>query len=173
MALAIAGNAEAQGRGRRMQNAGEMRRAALQQQVVQRFVERSSRELSFSPAERTRVQEILLQSNARRQELAGEAVELRRRLNEAMRDPQTTDETLAALLDRLVDLREREHRMWRAEQDELARILPPRKRAQMTLRLLRLQDEIRAMINQRPGAPADTGVAASTGQSSQPIRIPG
>jgi hypothetical protein len=159
LTLVAAGGVEAQGRPGmrgRMQNNAELRRAELQRRVLERFVERSSRELSFTAAERTAVQEILLRSNERRQDLAREAVELRRRLTEAMRNPQTGDETLAGMLDQLVELRDREHRMWREEQNELARTLPPRKRAQMTLRLLRLQDDIRAMINQRPGAGPDT-----------------
>ena len=163
LTVVSAGSVEAQGRGMRarMQNNADMRRATLQREVLERFVERSSRELSLTAAERTRVQEILLQSNERRQTLAQEAIELRRQLNQAMRDPQTSDAALTALLDQLVDLRDREHRMWRDEQDELSRTLPPRKRAQMTLRLLRLQDDIRAMINQRPGAAPDTGGRAS------------
>jgi hypothetical protein len=155
--------------GNRMQAAGPARRMQLQRQVLQRFVEQNSRELGLTAQERGRIEQILLDSNSRRDELFAEAAVLRGRLATAMRDATVTDETLNGILNELVELREREHQVWRREQDELARTLPARKRAQLTLRLLRLQERIREMIEQRPGARGDT---AGSG-APQPERTPG
>jgi hypothetical protein len=142
--------------GNRLQAAGQARRMQLQRQVLQRFVEQNSRELGLSAQERSRIEQILLENNNRREELFTQGAALRARLAEAMRDPNATDDQLNGILNELVELREREHQMWRREQDELARTLPARKRAQLTLRLLRLQERIREMIDQRPGAQRDT-----------------
>jgi hypothetical protein len=143
------------GRGR-LPPAAQNRRAALQRQVVQQFVEQSARELNLNSNERNRIQQILMAGDARRQQLAQEAALLRRRLNLALRDPQTEDATFDSILNEMASLREREYQMWRQEHDELARTLPPRKRAQMTVRLLLLQERIRTLINQRPPGVVDT-----------------
>jgi hypothetical protein len=141
--------------GNRLQG-GPARRMQLQRQVVQRFVDQSSRELGLSAQQRGRIEQILLANNNRRQELFEQGVQLRMRLAQGLRNPNTSDDELNRILNEMVELREREHQMWRQEQQELAATLPPRQRAQLTMRLLRLQERIRQMIDERPGAPVDT-----------------
>jgi hypothetical protein len=141
--------------GNRLQGA-QARRMQLQHQVVQRFVDQSSRELGLSAEQRGRIGQILLANNNRRQELFEQGVQLRMRLAQGLRNPNTTDDELNRIMNEMVELREREHQMWRQEQQELAATLPPRQRAQLTMRLLRLQERIRQMIDERPGAPVDT-----------------
>lgn len=147
---------DAQVRGRRNLRQ-DPARTQLQRQVVQRFVDVSSRELGLTTQERNRIEQILLEHNERRDELFTQGVELRRRLAQAVRNPATPDSEIEAILNEMIQLREREHELWRSEQEEFAHSLPPRKRAQMMMRLLRLQERIREIIEQRPaGARADT-----------------
>jgi len=156
LALPLSLEAQVARGGNRMQGAAQARRVQLQRQVLQRFVEQNSRELGLSAQERGRIEQILLENNGRREDLFEQALALRLRLAETLRDPRASEDQLNGILNELVELREREHQMWRREQEELARTLPARKRAQLTLRLLRLQERIREMIDQRPGVQRDT-----------------
>lgn len=134
------------GRGRQMQM---NRRAQLESRVVQRFVEQSSREIGLDENERRRVGEWLESSQEKRRVLAADATETRRRLMDAVLDPRTDDATFRGILDDLDALREREHQQWKDDQDQLKSMLAPRKRAELTVRLLRLQDAIRTLIERR------------------------
>lgn len=142
-------------RGQRMQTQG--RQVELQRQVLRRFVEQSGRELQLSTEERTRIEQILVENNTQRRELAQQAATLRRRLAEAVRDSTTTDEQFTAILNEFTALREREHALWRTEQEQIAATLPPRKRALFTMRWLRLQENIRSMLERRRESPDSGG----------------
>ncbi|MCI0434692.1 MAG: hypothetical protein L0271_13780 [Gemmatimonadetes bacterium] len=125
------------------------RRAQLESRIVERFVEQSGREIGLDDNERRRVEQWLQDSQERRRELARDAADARLRLMDAVRDPRTEDAVFARILDDLDGLREREHQMWKDDQKELSVMLSPRKRAQFTVRLLRLQETIRGMIERR------------------------
>ncbi len=151
------------------------RRAQLEQRIVQRFMDQSSREIGLDARERGRVEAWLQSSQERRRNLAADAAETRRRLMAAVVDPQTDDATFASLLDEFETIREREHRQWQQDQTELKSLLPPRKRAQMTVRLLRLQETIRSMIEERRepgGGPGGPGVEGADPRAG-PVFAPG
>lgn len=132
------------GGGRQMQS-----RAQLESRVMQRFLEQSGREIGLDANEHARVQRWLQDSQARRRELNDEAAVIRQRLLDAVRDPNTSDAQFERVLNDVNQLREREHEMWKQDQQQLATLLPPRKRAQFVVRYLRLQDTIRDIIQQR------------------------
>ncbi|MGH7502990.1 MAG: periplasmic heavy metal sensor [Longimicrobiales bacterium] len=159
LAIPSASLAQAGGRGgvRQMQS-----RSQLEARVYQRFLEQSGRELGLSSDERSRLRTWLQDSQGKRRELTDHAEAIRRRLLQAVANPQTTDAEFESVLADLNELRDREHDLWRSDQHELAELLPPRKRAQFVVRLLRLQDAVRDLIQQR-----DTVVGNGIGASER------
>jgi hypothetical protein len=127
-------------------------RAALERQILQRFVEQSGTEIGLSGPTKTRLQQILNESNARRRQINQEGIALRQRLMDAIRNPQTSDDEFASILGEIDGLREREHELWRSDQEALSRELTPRQRALFTARWLRFQENIRDLIDRRQGA---------------------
>lgn len=131
-----------------LQNAN---RRALERQILQRFVEQSGQEMGLNTNARTELNRIMDETNEERRALAIEAVQLRQKLTEALRDSRTTDDQFDDIMDDIADLRRREHELWKREQDRLAKTLSSRQRAQFMVRWLRLQDNIRELIDQRTG----------------------
>lgn len=154
---------EAQGRGRAggppRSDLQSQNRRALERQILERFVEQSGQEMGLNTNVRTELGRILDDMNEDRRTLAIESAQLRQKLSEALRNSMTTDAQFTDILDEIDDLRRREHDLWKREQDRLAKALTPRQRAQFTVRWLRLQDNIRDLIDQRTdgrGGPLDT-----------------
>jgi len=141
------------GRGAPRSQMQENRRANLERQVLQRFVEQSGREMGLTADKQTELGRILDASNDERRALNVESAQLRQKLSEALRDNRTTDDQFRDILDEIDKLREREHSLWKREQDGLSRTLTPRQRAQFVIRWLRLQENIRELIDQRGGMP--------------------
>lgn len=156
LAVLVPGGVEAQGGRRgagpppRMELQNQNRRA-LERQILQRFAEQSGREMGLNAQARTELGRILDTTNDERRALAVESAQLRQKLAEALRDPRTTDDQFKDILDEIEDLRSREHELWKQEQDRLSKTLTPRQRAQFMARWLRLQDNIRDLIEQRSG----------------------
>jgi Spy/CpxP family protein refolding chaperone len=126
-------------------------RLVLERQIFQRFSQQVGQELRLEAGARGRLEQILLEGSARRRERAREAMELRRTIVEAMRDPQTDDAQFERMFSSLRELRQRENQDWEREEADLARILTPRQRALVILRLAQLQERVREMIMERPG----------------------
>ena len=126
------------------------RRATLERQILQRFVDQSAAEMRLPRERRDRLERWLTESTATRRDIAGRAVDLRQRLVEAVGDERTTDAEFERILRDLDALRQREYELWKRDQDELARTLTPRQRAHFAIRLLRLQEMI---DEQRGGSP--------------------
>lgn len=140
------------GRGAGAGQAAMANRAALERQIVQRFVEQSSRAMGLKASDQGRFEQILRQGNERRRTLAERGIALRQQLMEAIRTPSTSDDDFRRILDDIDRLREEEHAQWRADQNAVAEVLTtPRQRAVFTARWLRLQEVIRDVIAQRPG----------------------
>ena len=137
----------------RAQVQAENRRANLERQVLQRFVEQSGREMGLTAATQTELGRILDASVDQRRALTVESGQLRQKLSEALRNDRTTDNQFRDILKEIDDLREREHSLWKKEQDGLSKTLSPRQQAQFVVRWLRLQDNIRGLIDQRGGLP--------------------
>jgi hypothetical protein len=142
------------GRGRqqqRLDGQAGMNRAQLERQILQRFVEQSGREIGLNGPTQSRLQQILNESNARRRELTQEGAQLRQRLIAAVRSSDTSDEEFSSILADIDALREREHELWRKDQESLSKELTPRQRALFTVRWLRFQENIRDLIDRRQG----------------------
>lgn len=157
MILLLPGSLSAQrGRGRAGAGVGagqgaRMNRMALERQIMQRFVEQSSREMGLGQAERGRFAEILQRGAEQRREFAQRGANLRQQLMEAIRDPATSDARFSEILGEIARLREEEHALWRADQEAMGEMFTPRQRALYTARWLRLQEVIRDVMNQRQG----------------------
>ncbi|MGH7553036.1 MAG: hypothetical protein ACREMQ_08395 [Longimicrobiales bacterium] len=139
-------------------NAGQSR-VALERQVFRIFVQQTAGAMRLNPAGRNRLDQILQESNARRRALVVASLDLRRRLQVAIRDSATTDPTFEGMLREAQQLRQREHDLWLRDQEELGRLLTPRQRAIFVVRWIRLQEQIQGVIDDRPGrgaAPPDT-----------------
>jgi uncharacterized membrane protein len=134
----------------RMNTGRPDRRATLERQILQRFVDQSAAEMRLPRERRDRLERWLTESTAERRDLTTRAADLRKRLVDAVGDPATTDAEFERILRDLDALRQREYELWKRDQDELARTLTPRQRAHFAIRLLRLQEMI---DEQRGGSP--------------------
>ena len=124
-------------------------RAMLERQIMQRFAGQIGNEIGLTAARQSRMEQWLVESNQRRRDFARETMELRRRLAEAVRSPDTSDAEFERILGELQDVRRRELEQLQAEEATLAESLSPRERAQVILGLARLQDRIRELIAER------------------------
>lgn len=146
--------------------AGRMNRMMLERQIMQRFVEQSSREMGLGQAERGKFADILRRGVEQRREFAERGANLRQQLMEAIGDPETTDARFGEILTQIDQLREDENAAWRADQEAVSEIFTPRQRALYMARWLRLQEVIRDVMNQRQGGAG--GFSPSTGFGSSP-----
>jgi Spy/CpxP family protein refolding chaperone len=126
----------------------EARRDSLEAELMNRFVEQLSRELRLDGEQRSRTERALRIGAERRRELMRASGELRGQMHRALRDPATADAEFVRLLGEQDALRQRENDLWRREQDDLARILTPRQRAQFVVQWARFQDSVREIIVQ-------------------------
>jgi Spy/CpxP family protein refolding chaperone len=127
----------------------EARRDSLEAELLNRFMDQLDRELRLDADQRTRTERALRTGAGRRRELMRASGELRGQLHRALRSTATADAEYTRLLAEHDALRQREHDLWRREQDELARILTPRQRAQFIVQWARFQDSVRDIIAQR------------------------
>ena len=125
------------------------RRDSLEAEVVRKFVHRLARDLRLDANQRAQTEIVLRDSGVRRRELARASSQLRGRIYRAVRDTTTVDADFIRLLVDYEALSSREHELWRREQDELARILDPRQRAQFLLSWVRFQDDMREILSRR------------------------
>jgi Spy/CpxP family protein refolding chaperone len=131
----------------------EARRDSLENAIMQRFLDQLSRELSLDAEQLTQTERVLRAGASRRRDLMHASGELRMRLHRGARDRATTDAAFVKMLADHEALRQRENEIWRLEQDELARILSPRQRAQFVMHWVRFQDEVRDIIMQQMRRP--------------------
>ena len=150
-ALALPLAAAGQIPGVRGQARSMQQRQALEQQIIRRFVEQTGRELALESEARTRLEQILQQSNERRRALVAASANLRRQLAAAIREPGTEDTRFQALLAEARQLRKQEHDLWELDHAEIARTLTPRQQAIFALRWIRFQERIQQMIQARGG----------------------
>lgn len=127
----------------------ESRRDSLESELLSRFVVQLSRELSLTAEQRAGTDRILRSGAEQRRSLMRESGALRGRLQRALRESGTTDAEFNRLLAEHESLRQRESDFWRAEQDELARVLSPRQRTQFVMQWVRFQEQVRTIISQQ------------------------
>lgn len=127
----------------------EARRDSLETEILNRFVEQLTRELRLDADQKQRTERTLRIGAHRRRELMRASGELRGEMIRALRSSTTTDAEFTRLLAQQESLRLRENDLWTREQDELARILNPRQRAQFILQWARFQDNVREIVAQQ------------------------
>jgi hypothetical protein len=128
---------------------GAVRRAQLEAQVLQRFARQAGQEMRLDSAEQRRLALVVREVAVARRMLNDSAMDLRRRMATAVRDPAASDAQLEQLLSEHRVLRQREQMLWEREQARLQQILSLRQRAQFWLLWTRLQDEARGLMMQR------------------------
>lgn len=135
------------------------RRAALQAQVLDRFMDRVSARLQLDPDQRIRLEQVLHENEVKRRSLQEDAAALRRQLGDAIRDPDTRPADFDRLLGRMGDLRARDARLWRDEQSALAHVLSPRQRAEFVGLRMQFYEMVQRLRRQRgmPGGPPGRG----------------
>jgi Spy/CpxP family protein refolding chaperone len=129
--------------------AAEARRDSRGAAILNRLVEQLTRELRLDADQKVRTERALRMGAHRRRELMRSTGELRFEIGRALRNPATTDAEFNRLLTQQETLRQREHDLWTREQDELARILNPRQRAQFVVQWARFQDSVRDILTQQ------------------------
>lgn len=129
------------------------RRAQLETQLLQRFTRQAGQEMRLDSAARDRLTRIIQGVAAERRDLNTAAIDLRRRLALAVRDPASTDAQFEQLMAEQNALRQRENQLWQREQARLSQVLTPRQRAHFALLWLRLQDDARGLMMQRGMGP--------------------
>ncbi len=117
-------------------------RARLQARLQARFQERVRSELALDDQQAAEVQRVLGDFNLRRRELRLDEQRLRLEVEQYRRDPQGQDPD--ALLDRVLELRERELVLYREELGRLREVLTP----DQLLRLGMLRDQLAERIRQ-------------------------
>jgi hypothetical protein len=142
--LVAAGPAAAQRPG-----AGRMeRRAQLEEQVLDRFVQRAGDDLELDAAHRTQLRTYVRASAAERRQLHRASLELRRRMLQGL-NQGGDDAQFEGLLREHAELQEREQALADRELAQLAAFLTPRQRTHYLLLWMRLQENARAMLMQR------------------------
>jgi uncharacterized membrane protein len=112
---------------------------------------RVSTDMRLDTQGRNRLEQHLQQSGQQRRQLSQRAVQLRRELMNAVRNEQTTDAEMDRLLKQFNQLRAEEEAQWVRDQESLARMLNPRQRAVFILQYMRFNEQIRDLLQQRPG----------------------
>lgn len=122
-AVALAGTAPVEGQ--RMPPGGNPNRSDLERRVQARFAEMIRQRLGLSDADAARLSQTMESFAAQRRQLHLEDQAVRSRVEVLLREPGATDQEALALLQRMEELRDRETRLLRAEQEALLRILTP------------------------------------------------
>ncbi|HUF50315.1 MAG TPA: hypothetical protein VMN60_05745 [Longimicrobiales bacterium] len=125
------------------------RRDSLEREIVNKFVDRLTRELRLNAEQRGHTERVLRESGDRRRELISASRELRTRMYRAARESATTDADFSRLLTEFEMLRVREHNLWQREQDELARLYSPRQRVQFVVSWTQFQESLREILSDR------------------------
>ena len=152
----VAGQAQQTGTDQERRAAFEARRDSLEAEVVHKFVRRLGRELKLSSTQQSETEQVLRQSGLQRRELSRASMQLRGRIYRAARSAETPDAEFIRLIAEHEALRVREHDLWRRDQEQLARILDPRQRAQFILSWAHFQDDMRDILSRRMREQSDS-----------------
>ena len=128
-------------------------RAQLEAQVFNRFVNRVTTEMRLDAGGRARFETHLRQMGEQRRVLAQQSVQMRRRLQNAVRDSTVADADIQRLLVDFSDLRRREEQLWQRDQETLDRMLTPRQRAIYILHWVQFNDRLRDLLAQQRRPP--------------------
>jgi Spy/CpxP family protein refolding chaperone len=104
---------------------GQQDRQQLERRVRARFAQMMQHRLGLSPEETERLNRTMESFGERRQRLIADEQALRRRMEAVALDREPTEAEAGTLLARMQELRDAEVRLFREEQEALARILTP------------------------------------------------
>lgn len=135
------------------QRPADRRRAELAAQVHERFVAEAAERMRLDARGQARLADVLREYGERRQALAEEGLRLRRSLVAAVQSSATPDSTFRRALAQFDQLRMRELRLWREEQEALARVLTPRQQAEFAMLRARFAERISRVRAGGPGGP--------------------
>lgn len=127
----------------------QARRDSLENEVMQKFIERLAKDLRLDADQRAQTERVMKRSGIRRSELMRRSGELRGRLHRALRSETTTDAEFQRLLADHDALRAQEHDLWRQDQNELAAVLTARQRVQFIISWAHFQETMREIMSQR------------------------
>ncbi|HUG02593.1 MAG TPA: hypothetical protein VML95_12065, partial [Longimicrobiales bacterium] len=153
-AVAPFGGLAAQARPQRPQEPAQQRRA-LERRFHERFLDISRRRLDLEERQTERLGEILERGWRARHALQRELAAERERFQEAIGNPDTTDEEFRRRLDAMEQLRSREYELWRSEQRALAEFMTPRQRAMFVQMQMRMNDAVRDVRGRHGGRDRD------------------
>lgn len=128
-------------------------RAQLEAQIFNRFVYRVTTDMRLDANGRARFETHLRQMGEQRRALAQQSVQLRRRLQQAVRDTTVADGDIQRLLNDFADLRRREEQLWQRDQEALERMLTARQRAVFMLQWAQFNDRLRDLLAQQRRPP--------------------
>ncbi len=128
----------------------DVRRDRLQEEVIRRFMENYRSQAGLDDEQYTRFRDVAQQAFEARNAFNRRERTVWRALEGQMRPGVAADpDSVTQLLDTLVDLQGERVARVRAEQEEFATFLSPVQRAQLTLALRRLQNQIERVLQQR------------------------
>lgn len=162
LALALAGVVPLEAQ--RMPPAGNPNRTELERRVQARFGEMIKQRLGLSDADAARLSQTMESFADQRRQLHMEEQAVRSRLEALLQEPAATDQEALVLLQSMEEMRERETRLLRTEQEALLRVLTP-------LQLVRfhgMRTQLGERIQQLRGGQGPMG----GGQAGPPWRRP-
>ena len=127
------------------------RRDALEAQILNKFVNRASQEMSLDQAQRAKLADVVHASAGRRKALNQRTLEMHRRIMDALRNAGTSQDAFTQLLASHRQLRREEQDIAETEQQELQRFLNARQQAQFLMMWIRLQENARQIQAQSAG----------------------
>jgi Spy/CpxP family protein refolding chaperone len=130
----------------------------LRQQVVQRFLENYRVQAGLTDEQYGKVQTIVRSSFEQRRAIQERERDIVQSLEGQMRPGVAADQdSVTALLDKLLAIQTERADQARAEQREFAQFLTPVQRAQFVLAFTRLEGQIEQVIRRRMDAPGQQG----------------
>jgi len=165
--------AQAQQRGGRRGPPGAGR-ADLEQRVRGRFGEMVRQRLGLDDEQSAALAEMMASFQGDRRQLARDEEALRRRVEAAMLEGRGSDDEARSLLERLLDLREREAALFRAEQEALLEVLTPWQLLQFHALREQLNERVRQLRGGRgPGGGDVSGRPGADRGGGRPMTLPG
>ncbi|MBI4512619.1 MAG: hypothetical protein HY702_00775 [Gemmatimonadetes bacterium] len=144
----------------------------LRAELMDRFLDRVSRELELNEEQRARLAEEFRGIQERRRGLVAEQERLRRELHELASRGALTDGEARRLLDRAAGLKAREAELWREEQERLGRVLTPRQQLHFLVMQERFAQRVREMhgrrFDERVRPRPDMGLRRPPGERPRP-----
>ena len=143
-------------------------RAQLEQRVRARFAETMQRRLRLTEEQSRGLEDVVKGLQADRMALERDEQALRQRMQAILADDQASEEEATQVLQRMVDLRAQEARLFQEEQDRLLEVLTPIQ----AVRFHAMREQLAQRIQQLRGGPAGMGRRPGGGLEQGPLFLP-